>query len=647
MDRNSIIGILLIGLILIIFSVLNQPSQEEIERARRERDSLEQVRREQEERERLADPEEALVEEHPEEDPEAEPAEDLERLYGPFAGAGEGEEDFYILENEHIALTVSKKGGRPYSVELKEYKTFDSLPLILFDGDENSFGLNFFAQNRSISTNNLFFTPVSDQERIVAESGPASLALRLHAGEGRYIEYVYTMEPGSYMLGFEINLVGMNELLGSAANFIDLYWEVNMPGMEKNPQHENNYTSLYFKHFADDLDRLSERRSMDEEEIRTRLKWVAFKHQFFSSVLIAEDNFLSGYVKQEKLDEERYLRNFTAEMRLPYDGNPQERLGFNFYFGTNHYNTLKAYASDYGGENGYDLALEKMVPLGWGIFGWVNRYVIIPVFNFLERYTSNYGIIILLLTIFIKIIIFPLTYKSHMSTSKMRVLKPQVDEINERIPKDKAMERQQAMMDLYKRAGVNPMGGCLPMLIQLPILIAMFRFFPTSFELRQESFLWAEDLSTYDSILELPFTIPWYGDHVSLFTLLMCVSTVIYTRMNSKMTAGSSQMPGMKSMMYMMPVMLLFIFNSYASALSYYYFLTNMITFGQIGIIKRFVDDEAILRKINENKKKPRKKSKFQARMEQMARQKSQQAAAKKKKPQKSTPRKAGGGKKK
>ncbi len=647
MDRNSLIGILLIGLILIIFSVLNQPSQDEIERARRERDSLEQVRREMEEAQ--PDPAERETPGEPEileEDPETTAEGELERLYGPFAEAGEGDNEYYTIENELLVLTVSRKGGRPYSVELKNYKTFDSLPLILFNGDENSFGLNFFASNRSITTNNLYFELVSEEERVVADTGPESLAMRINAGNGRYIEYVYTMVPDSYMLDFEINLVRMNEIMGSAANFIDLYWEVNMPGHEKNPQHENNYTSLYFRHYGDDLDKLSERRSMDEEEIRTRLKWVGFKHQFFSSLLVADDHFLSGYVRQEKLDEETYLRNFVADLRLPYDGNPEEKLGFSFYFGTNHYNTLKTYSSVYENENGYDLALEKMVPLGWGIFGWINRYIIIPVFNFLENYTSNYGIIILLLTISIKIVFFPLTYKSHLSTSKMRVLKPQVDEINERIPKEKSMERQQAMMDLYKRAGVNPMGGCLPMLIQLPILIAMFRFFPTSFELRQESFLWAEDLSTYDSILNLPFTIPWYGDHVSLFTLLMCISTIIYTRMNSKMTAGSSQMPGMKSMMYMMPVMLLFIFNSYASALSYYYFLTNMITFGQIAIIKRFVDDEAILRKLNENKKKPRKKSKFQARMEQMAKQKSQQAASMKKKP-KTGGRQAGGGRKK
>ena len=617
MDRNSLIGILLIGLILIIFSVITQPP-EEVEEARRERE--------------VAPGEEAVPAEEEEPLEVAEPSEereDLEALYGPFAGAGEGEEELFTLENEHIKLTLSSKGGNPHSVQLKEYVTYDSLPLILFEGEENTFGLNFFARNRSISTDELYFTPVSGSDAVVAESGPESVAMRLNADDGSYLEYVYTIEPGNRNVDFEINMVGMNELLGRGTTYIDLYWETRMRSLEQNPQYENNYTSLYFKHYADDVDNLSERRDSDEEEVSTRLKWTAFKHQFFSSVLVADDHFISGVFSQEKLDEERYLRNFTADLRLPIEGASEESIGFSFYFGPNHYNTLKAY-SDGGNNNGYDLALEDIVPLGWGIFGFVNRYLIIPVFNFLEGYTSNYGVIILLLTIFIKVLAFPLTYKSYMSTSKMRVLKPQVDEINERIPKEKSMERQQAMMDLYKKAGVNPMGGCIPILIQLPILIAMFRFFPSSFELRQESFLWAEDLSTYDSILELPFSIPFYGDHVSLFTLLMCVSTVIYTRLNSNMTGSSSQMPGMKSMMYFMPVMLLFVFNSYASALSYYYFVTNMITFSQMAIIKSFVDDEAILRKLNENKKKPRKKSKFQSRLEEMARQKQQAQAGKK-----------------
>jgi YidC/Oxa1 family membrane protein insertase len=627
MDRNSIIGIILIGLILVLFSVLNQPSKEEIDAARRRQDSLEIVRQLQiREEAREIPSEEVAPEILPDEEETGQVMADLQNRYGIFAPAAIGEDEFHVLENEHIRLTVSSRGGKPWSVQLKEYQTWDSLPLMLFEGEENSFGLNFFAQNRSISTNELYFHPLS-YDQLSTPSDGSDLALRLYAGEDRYIEYVYSLAPGSYMVDFSINLVGMNQVIGAGATFIDLNWEVFVPGQEKSRENENNYSTINYKFLGDDIDKLSERSDSEQEDLRTRLKWIAFKQQFFSSVIIAEDHFINANISQQKLAEGPYIRNFSADIRVPYNNEKAEIIPFQFYFGPNHFNTLRNYSRQYLAAKDYDLNLEKLVPLGWGLFGWLNRYLVIPVFNFLERFIGNYGIIILLLTIFIKILLFPLTYKSYISTSKMRVLKPQIDEINEKIPKDKAMERQQATMNLYKRAGVNPMGGCLPMLIQFPILIALFRFFPTSFELRQESFLWATDLSTYDSIIDLPFTIPWYGSHVSLFTLLMTISTIIYTKMNSQMTAGSNQMPGMQTMMYMMPVMFLFIFNDFAAALSYYYFLTNVITFGQQALIKRFVDDEALLKKLNEHKKKPVSKSTFQKRLEEMSRKKGAQAS--------------------
>jgi YidC/Oxa1 family membrane protein insertase len=637
MDRNSITGIILIALILIVFSVLNRPSPEQVEAMKRRQDSLEMVRRQQlEEEARRITREELETEHSPQVDPEQVTGE-LERRLGVFAPAGIGEDVFYTIENEHLRITVSSRGGRPWSVELKQYQTWDSLPLMLFEGDENLFGLNFFAQNRSISTNDLYFMPVPADMLPAVEEGSA-LAMRLYAGENRYIEYLYSLAPDSYMVDFSVNLVGMDQVLGTGTSYVDLLWQIDVPGQERGSKYENNYSSINYKFLGDDVDRLTERAERTSEELRTRLKWIAFKQQFFSSVLIAENFFSSAILEQVRFDEGPYIRNYLADIRIPLENRATEMIPMQFYFGPNHFNTLRNYSGTYQAAKNYDLALERMVPLGWGIFGWVNRYLVIPVFNFLERYIGNYGIIILLLTIFIKILVFPLTYKSYISTSKMRVLKPQIDEINSKIPKDKPMERQQATMALYKRAGVNPMGGCLPMLIQLPILIALFRFFPASFELRQESFLWATDLSTYDSILNLPFTIPFYGSHVSLFTLLMAASTVIYTRMNSQMTASSSQMPGMQAMMYIMPFMLLFIFNDFASALSYYYFLTNMITFGQQAIIKRFVDDEEILKKLNENKKKPVTKSNFQKRLEEMARQRGAGSTpagktAKKKKP--------------
>jgi YidC/Oxa1 family membrane protein insertase len=630
MDRNSILGIVLIVLILVVFSILNKPSQEEVERAKRKQDSIELVHRQQAEQQ-VAE-QEIVQEEAPPEVTEMEQEDKTNQLrdrFGSFADAVEGEDQFYTLENEVVKITVSARGGRIYSVQLKDYQTWDSMPLMLFDGEDNEFGLNFFAQNRTISTNDLFFQATEGSDPKFARERPETLVMRLNAGENRSIDYEYTLEPNSFMLSYNIRLIGLNTLIGANQRYIDLKWQVNVPGQEKGALNEKNFTTIYYSLPGSEIDYLSERKDTDREEILSRVKWIAFKQQFFSSVLIAQENMENALIEQVKYEDGEYIANFNAEIRLPFDNKPSEVIPMSFYFGPNHYTTLRRVSKEFEEATEYNLNLEKLVPLGWGIFGWLNRFLVIPVFNFLERYISNYGIIILLLTIFIKIIIFPLTYKSYMATSKMRVLKPQIDEINEKIPKDKTLERQQATMDLYKKAGVNPMGGCLPMLIQLPILFAMFRFFPTSFELRQESFLWATDLSTYDSILDLPFTIPFYGSHVSLFTLLMTISTIIYTRMNSQMTASSSQMPGMQTMMYMMPVMFLFIFNSYASALSYYYFLANVTTFAQMAIIKRFVDDDAILKKLNENKKKPVKKSKFQTRLEEMAKQKSQQAKRK------------------
>ncbi|NLA24445.1 MAG: membrane protein insertase YidC, partial [Bacteroidales bacterium] len=320
-------------------------------------------------------------------------------------------------------------------------------------------------------------------------------------------------------------------------------------------------------------------------------------------------------VQSEKIgdDNSEYLKKFYAELSLPVNRESHVEVPIKLYYGPNKFSVLKS----------YDNKLEKLVPLGWGIFGWVNRFLIIPVFNWLGSFIGSYGIIILLLTIFIKLLLFPLTYKSYMSTAKMKVLKPQIDELAKKYPKGKEMERQQATMNLYKRVGVNPMGGCLPMLLQFPILIAMFRFFPASIELRQQSFLWADDLSTYDSILDLPFKIPLYGDHISLFTLLMAAALMVSTIMTSKNQPTNNQMPGMKTMMYFMPIMLLFFFNEYAAGLSYYYFLANLITILQTWAIRRFfVNDEKVLAKLEENKKKPVKKSKWQARLEQAAKQK-------------------------
>ncbi|HBL78118.1 MAG: hypothetical protein A2W90_13605 [Bacteroidetes bacterium GWF2_42_66] len=634
MDKNTIAGIVLIFLILIGFSYFNKPSEEEIAAAKQHRDSIQQVevaRRLQQEETKVVNEAQLATLATTDSVASEEIVSERKEKFGVFADASLGEEKFYVLENNLMKVTISNKGGRIYSVELKGYQTHDSLPLILFEGDKNIFGMNFFAQNRSISTGDFYFVPSVDQEAIVV-NGPQvkkgkegnekfnketggeskSLSFRLYAADNSYLEYQYTIKHNSFLVGFDINFSGLDNIVTANSNYLNFIWSIDVPRQERISQYgEDRYTNINYKYFEDEVDKLSVSKS-ESEQLRTRTQWVSFKQLFFSSTLIADTFFPEVSIAQEMTSEDlKYLGNFKADFALPYEGKANESHKMKFYFGPNHYNTLKQYG----------LSMESLVDLGYAIVRPVNKYLIIPVFNLLRKSIDNFGIIILLLTIFIKLIIFPFTYKSYISQAKMKALKPEMDEINEKFGKDKPMEKQQATMALYKKAGVNPMGGCLPMLFQFPILIAMFFFFPTSIELRQESFLWAHDLSTYDSILNLPFKIPFYGQHVSLFCLLMTITTIISTHLSSQ-TQNTSAMPGMKTMMYMMPVMFLFILNSYSAGLSYYYFLANVITIGQMYIFRQMVDDDKIRAQIQLNKKKPAKpKSGFQKKLEEMAKQ--------------------------
>jgi len=621
MDKNSIIGLIVIALILVVYGIVNKPSQEEIERAKRRRDSLQRVQ--QQEQLDTARSQQQQTQQSAQPSPDQDPGQqqqrasedttrkDLREKYGSFGRSAEGKERFIILENSRIKARISTKGGKPWSVELKNHKTYQGEPLKLFDGEGNVFGFNFFADNRQIATNDLYFTPVNDQDSIYVENNAQTLNMRLYAGEDKYIEYRYSLEPKSNTMGFNVRFVGMNDVIPNNYRTLNLNWKINSPQHEKGADNENNYTTIGYKFYQDDVDDIRARANDEaNEEINTRLKWMAFKQQFFSSILVADQYFANGEVSFTSLDDSKgYLKRMEAELAMPYETQPRYEVPMHFYFGPNHYRTLKSYGQDF----------EELVNLGPAIFSWVSKYIIIPIFNWLNNSIANYGIIILLLTLMIKLVLFPLTYKSYLSQAKMRVLKPEIDEINKKFPKkEDNMKKQRATMDLYKKAGVNPLGGCIPMLLQLPILIAMVRFFPSSFELRQESFLWADDLSSYDSIVNLPFEIPLYGDHVSLFTLLMAVTLIFTTRINSaQMGSTGQQMPGMKFFTtYFMPVMLLVIFNSFSSALSYYFLLSNAITLGQTLLIRNFVDDEAIHKKIKENKKKPAKKSKWQQRLE-------------------------------
>jgi len=535
-------------------------------------------------------------------------------IYGAFSAAASGEDSFITLENNKVELKISLKGGKVYSARLKEYYTYDSRPLILFSGDSTIFGFNFFTvDNRAIQTNNLYFTPSGKQQRYIAETGPQSIVLRLMAEDEKYIEYKYTLEPDKYMVDFDVTFKSMDGIVAQNINSLTLDWRTYLPQQEKGRQNEDNYTTIKYKYFQDEVDqlRLRSNKETDQTDITTKLSWVAFQGQFFSSVLISNEFFINGLVSSTKLPgSEKYLRYFTSELGVPFNPAASTALSMKMYYGPNHITTLR--------KEGLDL--EELVFLGRNIIGWINRFIIIPIFNWLDNYIGNYGIIILILTIIIKVILFPLTFKSYQSQARMKVLKPQVDELAKKFPKkEDALKKQQATMDLYKRAGINPMGGCLPTLLQMPILFAMFRFFPVSIELRQESFLWATDLSTYDSILSLPFKIPMYGDHVSLFTLLMTASTILTMKMTSS-SPGQDQ-PGMKAMMYMMPVMFMLILNNFSAGLTYYYFLANILTFIQNWVSGKFIDEKAVLARLEENRKKPVKRSKWQQRLEAAAKQ--------------------------
>jgi YidC/Oxa1 family membrane protein insertase len=545
---------------------------------------------------------------------------DLQQKFGVFANSSKGTDTAFTIENDLIKLKISKKGGYVKSVELKDYKTYDSLPVILYDENTSKFGISFFMGNRAINTADFYFEPVS---KINSVSGDNENVFRFRlytdASEDvydttKYIEFAYKLKGNDYMLGFDVNFVNMEGLISSNASYVEIDWHVDLRQQEKSVDRFNGST-IYYKYYKDDVDYLSET-SDDEEKIKTKLKWTSFKQRFFSSTLIAENFFQDGILKTYTLKEStipRYLKSMDVSLSVPYRNGITKTIPMKLFFGPNKFTLLRSYGLD----------LERQIPIGWSFFllAWINEWIVIPVFNWLGSYGWNYGIVILILTILLKIFLLPIAYKTYMSSAKMRVLKPEVDAINAKYPKkEDAMKKQQAIMALYKKAGANPASGCVPMLLQMPILFAMFRFFPASIELRQQSFLWAHDLSSYDSILQLPWNIPFYGDHVSLFTLLMTASTIMYTYVNNQMMGQQTQtMPGMKTMMYLMPIMFLGLFNNYASGLSYYYFLANIITFFQMWLFRKLINEDKLRKKIEAAKKKPVKKSALQKRLEEAA----------------------------
>lgn len=527
--------------------------------------------------------------------------------------AREAEASVLTLSNDKMEIAFTTKGAQPYSVKLLDYVKYDSSSLYLIPPQASEFNVNVFA-GESVDTKEFVFD--------VAEVSDSSIVMRLPFAQGGYIQQKYVLSQGSYMVHNELSFVGMDSVIPSRVSSVDLNWKTVVPRLEKGYKNEKQYSKIDYYVPGEKSPEDMGNGKNESKRLDAKFDWVAFQQQFFSSILTAPEGFESGEFGVEYFPEDDVDRNLMTCSAHARAGVDMMKAGdkvipFDFYFGPNHYHTLKS----------YDRKYEKIIPLGGWLVGWISRFIIIPCFDLLGRFISNYGLIILIMTVLLKIVISPLTIKSYMSSAKMSALKPEMDKINEKYPKQEdAMKKQQATMELYQRAGVKPLGGCLPMLLQFPILWAMFRFFPASIELRQKSFLWADDLSAYDSIWDFGVNIPLFGDHLSLFALLMAVSMFLYSKMTSSQMSNDPQMASMKFMsVWLMPIMMLFICNNLSSGLSYYYFISNLLTMLQTFIIKKWVvKPEKILAQVEASKGKPLPKSKWQQRLEEA--QKMQQA---------------------
>lgn len=610
MNKNTVLGFICIGIILIGFSWYNTKVFKEQQRAQFVADSIAHA--------------EALKN-APKIDSTAIAAADSAALALSAAPVGQMYKDslleaasnapaeFYTLENNKLKVVFSTKGAQASEVLVKDYRTYDSLDLYLLRKDASDFGLSFYT-DQQISTSDFTFSKVGQTD--------TSLVMRLNFSGNAYIDYMYTLPADSYMMKFNVRMVGMDRYISRNQSKLGVDWNLMVPRLERGYENEKNYSTIAYKYPNEKkVEDLGLRKEHSSEEVNTKVEWFAFQQQFFSAILMADNDFIGGdlaykFAPEEKYLVEKELMECAAAMQVEYDAAPVVDIPFQFYFGPNLYKELKSYG--YG--------FEQIVPLGGWLIGWINRVVIINCFDFLNGFISNYGIIILLMTIFIKLVISPLTFKSYMSSAKMRVLKPEIDKINQKYPrKEDAMKKQQETMALYSKTGVSVFGGCLPMLLQFPILFAMFRFFPASFELRQQGFLWADDLSAYDSILDLPFNIPLYGDHVSLFALLMAVSMYFYSKMNMDQMPSDPNMAGMRGMqLYFMPIFLLVLCNNFSSGLSYYYMLSNLITIIQTWVIRKyFVDEKKIYAQLQAkaSNAKAKPKSKWQMRLEELQKQ--------------------------
>jgi YidC/Oxa1 family membrane protein insertase len=640
MDKNTTIGLLLIGAIIVVFSIYNRPNQEELAKQRRIRDSLamveiEKARAEAEaeaEAEKQVDDSVALIQQA---------RNDVADFFNFALSEVEAESDSLAtlmpaerklvpLENEKVKLLLDTKGGGIHSVQLKGYLRYNKDSLYLFEGDEGHFNLDLYNRKsvKLSSAEQMFVPIISDDGR--------SVTMRLKHSDSQYLDFVYTLPENEYMMKFDIRLVGMSNGLHpeSLTNF-KINWAQKLRRQEKGEAFEKRYSRIFYRYHNQGTKKMSESRK-DTKEITEPIQWFAFKDQFFTSVVIPDKPFETVVLSSTPLVSEDYLKDYKADTWAPIVADPEKNehtVGFRYYFGPVHYTTLKAYNK--GVENPEDkLYLHEQVELGYRWLSWVNKGLVIPVFNFFLSLNWNMGLIIFILTLMVKLIILPLTYKSYMSSAKMRVLRPQIVEIEKKYPgqdQDSMLKRQQATMELYQKAGVNPMSGCLPMLLQMPVLLALFFFFPSAIELRQQGFLWADDLSTYDSIISwsanIPFISRFLGDHISLFCLLMTTTNIIFALYNMSLTdTGQQQMKVMKYMPVFMSLFMFFILNSYPAGLNYYYFLSTLISIIITFMFKQFVDDDKLLAQLEENRKKPTKKSGFMARLEEAQKMQEKQA---------------------
>ncbi len=629
MDKNSLIGLGLIVLVVIGYSFFTRPSKEELQRRQRYQDSIALVRQ-QKQAEQDAIRAIEQLEQGAVAATDTMSAEQLQMQiqaqYGALAPSAKGNGDFYVVENDVMRLTFAQKGGTIYSAELKNYKAFgDTLnPLCLFRGTEALLDYTLItANNRILTTSNLYFTlqPIETDT-----AGTQIVTLRLLTDGDAYTDFVYSIPKDDYMIGFAIRNHNMQNVLAQNQTTLEMHWAQKIRQQEKGRKFEERYAQMQYMFTNRDIETLSEQKN-DREKENGRIRWIAYKDQFFSTVFISEDGFEGSTLESVVLNRHSgYIKEYNTLTAVPFDPTGAKPTNFRIYLGPNHYNTLKAYDKD--AQRYEELRLKELVPLGWKIVSWVNKILVIPMFDLFTSWGMHIGWIILLMTIVIKLIILPFTFTSYRSSAMMRALRPQIEAINEKYPPEKMQERQQATMALYQKAGVNPMAGCLPMLLQMPVVMAMFWFFPTAIELRGQSFLWADDLSTYDAIISWDRYIPvisWlFDNHLSLFCLLFTATNAGYTyiTMQTQATGNDPSAKMMKWMMYLMPVFFFFIFNNYAAGLSYYYFLSLLFTILQMMIFRWTLDDEKMLeemaKKQAKNAGKP--KSGFMQRLENMQR---------------------------